>query len=569
VIEGKVTTDRYGREKSAEVIAAEVGLSPQTVRNILKKAGYKKTKPTRKPGLTQAMKDARLAFCLAHAGKGDEFWHNVIWTDETSVLLGHRRGGYRLWRKSNERVTRSVIRPRWKGYSEFMFWGCFTYKEKGPCYIYPRETVEMRKRALGRVDKLNEIMEPLKKVEWEASEQERRQKLKRKPGKPCTWKWNKENGKLERSKGGGIDWFRYWSEIQTPKLIPFAKRVNGIIVEDGCGSHSHWFIQHVYNIHEVAKIVWCGNSPDLNAIEPVWPRMKRDTIKKGPPQSRAEGVKVWKQAWKDVPQEALQGYVERIREHIQRVIDCEGGNEYEEGLKTRERLRQERIKKREQQKIEKEQKMQEIIDQKQQVNILKKQNQEKKKESLKQERQEDKEKVRVEREFQRKIRERELDRLREERAKQKVERKLQKQQEIEQEIEQQSKRQVERQKLQWQQQVEREIELQKLRGQEQIKQKVEQQTGMQVEQQIRQEMEQEIDQQVEQQVKQQIRQEIEQHADWEVEQQVEQQIELEVKHIKEIVEKPQCRKKGRIMQKPEEAQVGQSRVLRSRERRER
>jgi len=96
VIEGKVTTDRYGREKSAEVIIAEVGLSPQIVRNILKKAGYKKTKPTRKPGLTQVMKDARLAFCLTHVGKGDEFWHNIIWTDKTSVLLGHRRGGYRL-----------------------------------------------------------------------------------------------------------------------------------------------------------------------------------------------------------------------------------------------------------------------------------------------------------------------------------------------------------------------------------------------------------------------------------------------------------------------------------------
>src|SRR5579871_2576054 len=147
-VEAKVTTDRYGREKSAEVIAAEVGLCSSTVRTILKKAGYKKTKPTRKPGLTEAMKKARLEFCRAHVDKGDDFWHNIVWTDETSVLLGHRRGGYRLWRKSNERAVRSVIRPRWKGYSEFMFWGCFTYKEKGPYHIYSPESAAMKKQSL-------------------------------------------------------------------------------------------------------------------------------------------------------------------------------------------------------------------------------------------------------------------------------------------------------------------------------------------------------------------------------------------------------------------------------------
>src|SRR5436189_1945466 len=115
-VEAKVTRDRYGREKSAEVIAAEVSLSRETVRTILKKAGYKKTKPTRKPGLTEEIKKARLEFCRRYVDKPDEWWHSIVWTDETSIILGHRRGGYRVWRKSNERVVRSCIRPRWKGY---------------------------------------------------------------------------------------------------------------------------------------------------------------------------------------------------------------------------------------------------------------------------------------------------------------------------------------------------------------------------------------------------------------------------------------------------------------------
>jgi len=108
-VEAKVTKDRYGREKSADVIAAEVGISPSTIRTILKKAGYKKTKPTRKPGLTEDMKKARLEFCRRYVDKPDEWWHSIVWTDETSIILGHRRGGYRVWRKSRERVVRSCI----------------------------------------------------------------------------------------------------------------------------------------------------------------------------------------------------------------------------------------------------------------------------------------------------------------------------------------------------------------------------------------------------------------------------------------------------------------------------
>ena len=91
------------------------------------------------------------------------------------------------------------------------------------------------------------------------------------------------------------------------------------------------------------KLDWCGNSPDLNAIEPLWSRMKRDIIKKGAPQARDNAIKKWTKCWEEVPQEILQRYVDRVREHMKRVIECEGGNEYEEGLKTREKLKQEGV----------------------------------------------------------------------------------------------------------------------------------------------------------------------------------------------------------------------------------
>ena len=61
----KVRTNRYGCEKTAANLAGELNLEgieilAMTVFRILKKAGFKKTKLTRKPGLTKKMKEDRL-----------------------------------------------------------------------------------------------------------------------------------------------------------------------------------------------------------------------------------------------------------------------------------------------------------------------------------------------------------------------------------------------------------------------------------------------------------------------------------------------------------------------------
>jgi len=144
----KVRRDRYGREKNCTEIASEMSnISGITVWRILRAAGFKKTKPTRKPGLTEEMKKARLDFALRHEHWTLEDWKNVIFSDETSVVLNHRRGGYRVWRKSDERLVKSCIRERWKGYSEFMFWGCFSYNKKGPCHVWRPETAKQKKDA--------------------------------------------------------------------------------------------------------------------------------------------------------------------------------------------------------------------------------------------------------------------------------------------------------------------------------------------------------------------------------------------------------------------------------------
>jgi hypothetical protein len=78
----------------------------------------------------------------------------------------------------------------------------------------------------------------------------------------------------------------------------------------------------------IIRLLWLGNSPDLNAIEPCWFWMKRDTTKRGALTSEAALKEAWIKCWEDMPQEKIQAWIERIERHIQEVIRLEGGNEY-------------------------------------------------------------------------------------------------------------------------------------------------------------------------------------------------------------------------------------------------
>jgi hypothetical protein len=59
--------------------------------------------------------------------------------------------------------------------------------------------------------------------------------------------------------------------------------------------------------------------------------MKRETTKGGPIHSEAELKAAWIECWNKLPQERIQAWIERIIEHVKKVIELEGGNEYKEG----------------------------------------------------------------------------------------------------------------------------------------------------------------------------------------------------------------------------------------------
>jgi hypothetical protein len=219
----------------------------------------------------------------------------------------------------------------------------FCPQQKGPCHIWEAETAQEKKEAARHLEELNKELEIEMREEWELTTAMRRTGLRNLRGSKPKWKWDAQHGKLTRREGSGIDWYRYQQLILISKLFPFVEecRQNGrpetIVQEDGAASHASKHQIRAYNRAGIDKLLWPGNSPDLNMIEPCWPFMKRHTTKKGAPTRRPEAKRAWFQAWDELEQWRIQSWIERIPRHIQEVIRLEGDNNYREGAEDQTR----------------------------------------------------------------------------------------------------------------------------------------------------------------------------------------------------------------------------------------
>ena len=297
--------------------------------------------------MTKAMRETRLHFAEKYKDWTVEDWKKVVWTDETSVVLGSRRGSVRVWRNPAEKYHPQVIKRRHAGYSEFMFWGSFTYDRKGPCHVWKAETAKEKREATAWIDKINEELEPKMKAEWELNTAMSRTGLRNKPGKKPEWKRNKETGKVVRDgKRGGIDCYRYQKEILLKKLLPFAQECNRIrglddimVQEDKAPSHASKQQRQIFMSAGILRLLWPGKSPGLNMIEPCWIWMKRRCTKKGCPKTKAALTKAFIHIWeKELTQKRIQSWIERMPRHLAKVMELEGGNEYREGRKDNKEL---------------------------------------------------------------------------------------------------------------------------------------------------------------------------------------------------------------------------------------
>ena len=77
-------------------------VSISTVKRVLYQHNLKGRSARKKPLLQNCHKKGRQRFATAHGSKDCTFWRNVLWSDETKILvLGHNDHRY-VWRKKWE-----------------------------------------------------------------------------------------------------------------------------------------------------------------------------------------------------------------------------------------------------------------------------------------------------------------------------------------------------------------------------------------------------------------------------------------------------------------------------------
>lgn len=312
--------------------------SRTSVWRFLRANGFRNVKLSAKPGLNKAQRMRRLEFAISVRDWTIEDWKKVVWSDETSVVLGAVRGKRRLWRRVWEKNNPHCKFVRWKGNMSFMFWACYTWAEKGPCYCWPVETTKMTARYKDLMDTYNKAHEQEDRQKWELETGMRRMALKGIGGRKPVWRYTSKTGKQERnSKKGGIDWIRYQQEVILPRFLPFMKKLRKkygpihIVQEDNASAHISSWNRQIWEKAGFTVVDWPANSPDLNAIEPPWFMIKQSWRKRRIAKSRGELEKEWTKEWTSYPQEKLQRFVERIHGNVQWVIRLAGRNDYTEG----------------------------------------------------------------------------------------------------------------------------------------------------------------------------------------------------------------------------------------------
>ena len=70
-----------------------------------------------------------------------------------------------------------------------------------------------------------------------------------------------------------------------------------VVQEDNAPAHASKYQAEVFSMWGIIKLLWPGNSPDLNAIEPCWFWKKRQTSKHGVAsgvgQMRKDRIECW------------------------------------------------------------------------------------------------------------------------------------------------------------------------------------------------------------------------------------------------------------------------------------
>ena len=243
-------------------------VTPQTVRNILKKHSFKAVTKKKKPLLTVVHRKKRLAFALKYKEWTVEDWKRVIWSDETKINRFGSDGKQWVWKQAGEGLTEREVQGTVKfGGGNIMVWGCMAWEGVG--YLAEVE---------GRMD-ANQYVEILK------------------------------DNLLPSMEESGIP----LEDI--------------IFQQDNDPKHTSKKATKFFEDHDISVLDWPPQSPDVNPIEHLWHHTKKELNKYPTP---PKGVwEIWErvaEVWNNIPPEVCQNLIESMPRRVAAVIKAKGGH---------------------------------------------------------------------------------------------------------------------------------------------------------------------------------------------------------------------------------------------------
>lgn len=241
----------------------DVHVTPQTVRNILHKHGYKGRNARKKCLVSAANKKKRLNFAIKHSDKPQAYWNKVIWSDESKFELFSSNRQIKVWRKVNKSLDPKNLAPTVKhGGGSVMVWGC------------------MSAAGVGNLTFID----------------------------------------------GKMDQYIY-KNILVQNLEPSARKLGleseYIFQQDNDPKHTarsvkQWLSENIENVLE-----WPAQSPDLNPIEHLWEHLDRQ-IHQNPISSLTELKKVIRTEWEKIPASVTKNLVDSMPRRLQAVRESKG-----------------------------------------------------------------------------------------------------------------------------------------------------------------------------------------------------------------------------------------------------
>lgn len=238
-------------------------VSTATIRRRLCEARLPARSPRKVPLLQKRHVQKRMKFAKDHLDWPKEKWRNVLWTDESKIVLVGSKGRRQFVRRppNTEFKPQYTLKTVKHGGASIMIWGCFSYYGVGPVYRIPGIMDQF-----GYIRILEDVMLPYAEEEM-----------------PLKWVFQQDNDPKHTSKRAKA-----------------------------------WFQNQGISIME-----WPAQSPDLNPIENLWSDIKY-AVSEAKPRNADELWNVVKSSWAEIPVSRCQKLVDSMPSRCRAVIDNSG-----------------------------------------------------------------------------------------------------------------------------------------------------------------------------------------------------------------------------------------------------